>query len=133
MTGANPAIWAQDLAARAALAFAERPARTAGVGIDAVTPAEQVAERALFFVVELGIVTLAAALVLCLWRILKGPTLADRGLASDIFSLQIVGLAVLLTIRLRTLLFFDAVLIVSILGFVSTVAFAQFIGRRRAV
>lgn len=133
MTGAQLAIWAQDLAARAALAFAEGADNDAAVGVGAVTPAEQVAENALFFVVELGIVALAASLVLCLWRMLKGPTLVDRGLASDIFSLQIVGLAVLLTIRLRTLLFFDAVLIVSILGFVSTVAFAQFIGRRRAV
>lgn len=133
MTGAQLSIWAQDLATRAATAFAEGADSDAAVGVDAVTPAEQVAESALFFVVELGIVALAASLVLCLWRMLKGPTLVDRGLASDIFSLQIVGLAVLLTIRLRTLLFFDAVLIVSILGFVSTVAFAQFIGRRRAV
>jgi multicomponent K+:H+ antiporter subunit F len=133
MTGAHLALLAQDLAARAAIALAEGVENGEEVGVHAVTPAEQVAEKALFFVVELGIVAIALSLVLCLWRMLKGPTLIDRGLASDIFSLQIVGLAVLLTIRLRTLLFFDAVLIVSILGFVSTVAFAQFIGRRRAV
>jgi multicomponent K+:H+ antiporter subunit F len=98
-----------------------------------LTPAETVAQDALFFVVEVGILALAIAFALCVWRLVKGPNLADRGLAADVLSFQVVGLAILLTIRLRTLMFFDAVLIVSILGFASTIAFAQFIGRRRAV
>lgn len=135
MTLTALATWTQQAAAQSVLLAAPNEGANGDseVGVAARTPAELVAEDALFLVVEVGIVALAAALVLCLWRMLKGPTLIDRGMASDIFSLQIVGLAVLLTIRLRTLLFFDAVLIVSILGFVSTVAFAQFIGRRRAV
>ena len=70
---------------------------------------------------------------MCLWRFVRGPTLVDRGLAADTVAMQLVGITILLTIRLRTLLFFDAVLIISILGFATTVAFAQFIGRRRAV
>jgi multicomponent K+:H+ antiporter subunit F len=99
----------------------------------APTNAEQLAESVLQHTVELGIVALGVSIVVCLYRILRGPTLADRGLASDVIALQVVGLAILLTIRLKMLVFFDAVLIVAILGFASTIAFAQFIGRRRAV
>lgn len=84
-------------------------------------------------VVDIGIFTLGVAFVLCLVRLVKGPTLADRGIASDLLAMQVVGLAILLTIRLETLVYFDTVLIVAILGFASTTAFAQYIGRRRAV
>ncbi len=94
---------------------------------------EAAAQTALFVVVDVGMITLSLAFVMCLWRLLRGPTLADRGLASDTIAMQVVGLSILLTIRIRTLMFFDAVLIISILGFASTLAFAQFIARRRAV
>lgn len=98
----------------------------------AMTDWEHAAERTLFIAVDAGIVLLSIAFVMCLWRVVRGPTLADRGLGTDTVAMQVVGLAILLTIRMRTLMFFDAVLIISILGFASTVAFAQFIGRRRA-
>ena len=84
-------------------------------------------------VVDVGIFVLGTGFVLCLVRLVKGPTLVDRGIASDLLAMQVVGLAVLLTIRLDTLVYFDTVLIVAILGFASTTAFAQYIGRRRAV
>jgi len=99
----------------------------------APTSLELAAEASLFFVVDIGILMLTLAFVMCLWRLLRGPTLADRGLATDTLAMQVVGIAILLTIRLRTLVFFDAVLIISILGFATTVAFAQFIARRGAV
>ncbi len=111
---------------------AERAADVILPEIERLTSAEQSAQDLLFFVVDLGIITLTLAFAMCLYRLIKGPTLIDRGLAADTIALQVVGIAILLTIRLRTLLFFDAVLIISILGFASTVAFAQFVGRRRA-
>lgn len=101
------------------------PARRPLNGLESIT-------RGLIVVmVDIGIVALALAIVLCLYRMIKGPTLVDRAVSSDTIAMQVVGLVILLTIRLGTLQFFDAVLIVSFLGFISTVAFAQFIGRRR--
>lgn len=101
--------------------------------LEPTTSWEAAAQTTLFVVVDIGIVALSVAFVMCLWRLLRGPTLADRGLAGDTIAMQVVGLSILLTIRIRTLMFFDAVLIISILGFASTLAFAQFIARRRAV
>ena len=94
--------------------------------------ADSVIEDALFLLIDAGIILISLATVMCLYRIIKGPTLIDRGLASDTVAVQIAGVILLLSIRFETLVTFDAVLIVSILGFVSTLAFAQFIGRRGA-
>lgn len=94
--------------------------------------ADSVIEDALFLLIDAGIILISLATVMCLYRIIKGPTLVDRGLASDTVAVQIAGLILLLSIRFETLVTFDAVLIVSILGFVSTLACAQFIGRRGA-
>jgi len=105
----------------------------AGAGATGLTGAEIFAEGFLFTVVDIGVALLSLAFLMCFARLLKGPTLIDRGLASDTIAMQVVGLAILLTIRLRTLVFFEAIIIIAILGFASTVAFAQFIGRRRAV
>jgi len=121
------------MTAVATMAAAQGGLDTLGVHAVALTPAERFAESVLFGVVDAGVILLSLAFLMCLARLLRGPTLVDRGLASDTISLQVVGLAILLTIRLRTLIYFDAALVIAILGFASTVAFAQFIGRRRAV
>ena len=90
------------------------------------------AQAFLFAVVDVGMVTIALGIVICLFRLLRGPSLIDRGVASDALSFQIVGLAVLMAVRFRNLVAFDAVLIIAFLGFVGTIAYAQYIGRRRS-
>lgn len=87
------------------------------------------ARSLLFWVVDLGIVALVFAILWCFYRILRGPQLVDRAIAADTFAFQVVGLAILLTIRYETLMYFDAVLIMAIMGFASAVAFAQYIAR----
>ena len=81
-------------------------------------------------VIAIGIVLMSVGVLLCMIRLLKGPTLVDRGLAADTISIQIAGLVLLLTIRFESLVVFDVVLVVGILGFASTLAFAQYLGRR---
>ena len=93
---------------------------------------ERLSETILSGAIDVGIVATCVGIGFCLWRLTRGPTLIDRGVAADTISLQVVGLVLLLSVRLGSLVDFDAVLIISILGFVSTVAFAQFIGRRGA-
>ena len=82
----------------------------------------------LAYTVLAGLVSISVGILLCLFRIWRGPTLADRVLASDVLALHVIGFVVLLTIYLGDLTFFDAVLGVAIVGFASTVGFAQFIG-----
>ena len=88
-------------------------------------------EPAIFIIVSAGMATLIVGMVLCLYRLLRGPHLGDRVLAADALSLQVVGLVILLGIQFHTLIFFDAALVVAIIGFASTLAFAQYIGAQQ--
>lgn len=129
--GLGRALAAGASAENAPPAAATPPATTVD---EAARPVlDRVAEAVLFVGIDVGIVLVALAIMACLWRVLRGPTLADRGLASDAIAIMVAGLVMLLTIRFATLVVFDVVLIVSVLGFVSTMAIAQFIGRRRSV
>lgn len=106
----------------------ESPAVTTAV--DGATAVGSYAEPFLFYVVVLGIVAVFIGIILCLYRMLRGPHLADRALAGDVLSMHVVGLVILLAISLRTVIFLDAALVVAIMGFASTLAFAQYIGAR---
>jgi multicomponent K+:H+ antiporter subunit F len=78
---------------------------------------------------DIAFVALAAAMLLCGWRLLRGPELADRILALDTLYINTVALVIVLGIRLRTPLLFEAALIIALLGFVSTVALARYLSR----
>lgn len=77
----------------------------------------------------IGIAAVALTVLLCGWRLLRGPTIADRVLALDTLYLGLVALVVLLGLRWRTPLLFEAALIVALLGFVGTVALARYLSR----
>ena len=83
-------------------------------------------------VVQLGVVTLVAGIGMTMVRIVRGPEVADRVLAADVLSLEVVGLVILLAVDQQRSLSLDAALLVAIVGFASTLAFAQFIGVTRS-
>jgi multicomponent K+:H+ antiporter subunit F len=76
-----------------------------------------------------ALLSVAAALLLCAWRLLRGPELPDRVLALDTMYMTVVALVVLLGLRNGTELFFEAALLIALLGFVSTVALARYLSR----
>ncbi|MCU0968533.1 MAG: K+/H+ antiporter subunit F [Rubrivivax sp.] len=69
------------------------------------------------------------ALLLVAWRLLRGPELADRVLAIDTLYVLVVALVVLIGMVLGTALFFEAALLIALLGFASTVALARYLSR----
>lgn len=70
-----------------------------------------------------------AALLLSLWRLVRGPDHADRMLALDTLYVNTVALLVLLGIKLASNLYFEAALLIALFGFVGTVALAKFLTR----
>ena len=78
---------------------------------------------------DLGTAAVAVAVVLCGWRLLKGPEISDRVLALDTLYMNMVALIILLDIRWDTELLFEAALLVAMMGFVSTVALARYLTR----
>jgi multicomponent K+:H+ antiporter subunit F len=71
----------------------------------------------------------AVAMLLAGWRLLRGPETTDRILALDTLYINAVALVILLGVRWKTPLLFEAALIVAMLGFVSTVSLARFVSR----
>ena len=67
------------------------------------------------------------ALLLNLYRLLRGPGLADRILALDTLYINSLALLILLGIRFGTAVFFEAALVIAALGFVGTVVLSKFV------
>ena len=62
-------------------------------------------------------------------RLVIGPTSGDRILALDTMVINAIGLIVLLGIAQGSRIYFEVSLIIAMLGFVSTVAYARFVLR----
>ena len=64
-----------------------------------------------------------------MWRMLMGPTHADRILALDTMVINFIALIVLYGIWQGTALYFEASMLIAMVGFVSTVALCRFVLR----
>ena len=73
----------------------------------------------------LGIVTLSVLLVT--YRVLTGPSWGDRIMAFDFLSANLVVLFVLIAVRAHLLVVLDAALLLSLLGFISTLALTRYL------
>jgi multicomponent K+:H+ antiporter subunit F len=69
------------------------------------------------------------ALLINLWRIVRGPGAADRILALDTMVINAIALLILYGIREGTAVYFEASLLIAMVGFVSTVAYCRFLLR----
>jgi multicomponent K+:H+ antiporter subunit F len=76
---------------------------------------------------------LVAAMACSAYRILTGPRAQDRVLGVD--ALYVCGMLLLLTfgIRSSSTIYFEAALIIALLGFVSTAALAKFLMRGEVI
>jgi multicomponent K+:H+ antiporter subunit F len=73
------------------------------------------------------------AMALNAWRLLKGPSLVDRILALDTLYINTIALLVLLGIQRDTPLYFEAALLIAMLGFASTVVLSKYLLRGNIV
>ncbi len=69
------------------------------------------------------------AILLNLYRLLKGPTRCDRVLALDTMVINVIALIVLFGIRYSTTLYFEASLLLAMVAFVGTAAYCKFLLR----
>jgi len=80
-------------------------------------------------VVLAAIALLGVALLLNAWRLFRGPDATDRILALDTLYINAAALIVLYGVRIGRPDFFEAALLIALLGFVSTMALAKFLLR----
>jgi multicomponent K+:H+ antiporter subunit F len=74
----------------------------------------------------------AAAIALAALRLARGPSVVDRILALDTLYVNAVAVAILLGIRYDSFAYFEAALVIALMGFVATVALARYAVQREA-
>ena len=79
-------------------------------------------------------ISLAMGLFVLAWllnlgRLMFGPSLPDRVLALDTMYINSIALIVLYGIQQDSKLYFEAAMLIALIGFVSTVAVAKYVTR----
>jgi multicomponent K+:H+ antiporter subunit F len=87
----------------------------------------------LTFAVVVAQLALVAAIGLVVLRMIRGPRAQDRVLALDTLYVNCMLLLVTLGIRTGSAYFFEAALVIAMLGLVSTVALAKFLMRGEVI
>ncbi|MBZ4038358.1 K+/H+ antiporter subunit F [Novilysobacter selenitireducens] len=73
------------------------------------------------------------AMLMSLWRLLRGPTVPDRILGLDTLYVNTIAALILFGMYLRSSVFFEAALVIAMLGFVGTVMLSKYVLRRDIV
>jgi multicomponent K+:H+ antiporter subunit F len=81
------------------------------------------------YVIPLCLAIMGLALLLTLARLIKGPDMPDRILALDTLYINAIALLVLFGVWLGSKLYFEAALLIAVMGFVGTVAVAKYLLR----
>lgn len=79
--------------------------------------------------ITLTIAAFAVAMVLNLYRLLRGPAVTDRILALDTLYVNTIALLVLVGMQQGSTIYFEAAVIIAMLGFVGTVVLSKFVIR----
>jgi multicomponent Na+:H+ antiporter subunit F len=83
----------------------------------------------LSLVSSISLVTLGLALLIAFIRIVRGPTLPDRIVGMDLFGVLVVGLIVVLAASSGARASLDAAIVIALIGFLGTVAYATYVER----
>lgn len=83
--------------------------------------------------VFVGFVAVITAMLLCLYRLIRGPSAPDRIMAGDTLYINAIALLMLVGIQLSSDIFFEAALLIAMMGFVGTVAFAKHVSGRSVI
>lgn len=78
-------------------------------------------------VIRIALFFLALAMVALIYRVIKGPSMPDRIIALDAIGINLVAIIALISIELRTNAFLEIILLIGILAFIGTVAFAKYL------
>lgn len=73
------------------------------------------------------------AMLFSLWRLVRGPSVPDRILALDTLNINAIALLILDGMYLKSEIYFEAALVIAMLGFVGTVVLSKYVLRRDIV
>lgn len=80
-------------------------------------------------VIPIAFFLVSVALILSFIRLVMGPDLPDRILALDTLYINSIALLILLGINLDSTLYFEAALLIAVMGFIGTLALSKYLLR----
>ncbi|MCU0480161.1 MAG: monovalent cation/H+ antiporter complex subunit F [Anaerolineae bacterium] len=85
----------------------------------------------LFTVLSMALIFLILLLIPCAWRVIKGPSVADRVQAIDTITNVFMGIVVLLALTRSSPLLISVAIALAAFSFVGTLALARYVGSGR--
>lgn len=78
-------------------------------------------------VMKIALLGISLSILGLIYRLIKGPSMHDRVIALDAIGINLIALVALISIVLKTSAYLEAILLLGILSFVGTIAFAKFL------
>lgn len=76
-----------------------------------------------------SLIIFAVAITITFIRIIIGPTFPDRVIAMDVVGVNFISVIAILSIIFETHVYYDVILILGILAFISTISYSKFLER----
>lgn len=80
-------------------------------------------------ILTISLILFGVAIFITCIRVLLGPSFSDRVIAMDVIGVNFISVIAIVSILLNTKAFLEAILILGILSFISTIAYSKFIER----
>lgn len=80
-------------------------------------------------VLTIALILFGVAIAITFIRIIIGPTFPDRVIAMDVVGVNLISCIAIISILFNTRAFFDVILVLGILSFISTISYARFLER----
>lgn len=80
-------------------------------------------------ILYLSLCFLSLSILATIYRLIKGPTIPERIQALDAFGIYMIAGIAIISVLLRSTAFFEVLLLLGIISFIVTIAFARYIER----
>jgi len=85
----------------------------------------------LVVITDICLVSLLITAAMCLFRMVLGPKAADRAVAFDSLASVFIGIICILCLQWNSVLYYDAVWILTLVGFLGSASMARYLERGR--
>lgn len=78
-------------------------------------------------IIRLALLVCSISMFGLIYRVIKGPSVPDRVIALDAIGVNLIAITALISVVLHSYAFLEIILLLGILAFIGTVAFAKYL------
>lgn len=82
-------------------------------------------------IIYISLIILILATAPIMYRLLKGPSIADRVAAFDVLTCTVIGMIGIFSVNTNNTTYIDVILTMSFVVFLGAIAFAHYLGKTR--